>query len=152
MATGRRRALAPVDGGLSLHSEALGLEVRLDEDGRLRFHDPESGEDLPAHEKMRERVEQEIAARRAAEARLDETETRLGETEARLRETRARLDEGTAAHREARARLEEAGAERDARIARIGGSTRPGPVAVATTALACRGDRTRREARLGRGR
>ena len=110
-------SLAPVDGGLS--SEALGLEVRLDEDGRLRFHDPESGEDLPAHEKMRERVEQEIAARRAAEARLDETETRLGETEARLRETRARLGEGTAAHREARARLEEAVAERDARIAEL---------------------------------
>ena len=91
-------SVALVGGGLSLHSEALGLEVRLDEDGRLRFHDPESGEDLPAHEEMRERVEQEIAARRAAEARLEEE---------------------AAAHRAARARLEEAVAERDARIAEL---------------------------------
>ena len=53
-----------------VRSEALGLEVRHDADGRLWFHDPASGEDLPAHEEMRERVEEEIAARRAAEARL----------------------------------------------------------------------------------
>ena len=91
-------SVALVNGGLSLHSEALGLEVRHDEDGRLRFHDPESGEDLPAHEEMRERVEQEIGARRAAEARLHETEAQLRET---------------------RARLEEAVAERDARIAEL---------------------------------
>ena len=90
--------VALVHRGLSLHSEALGLEVRHDEDGRLRFHDPESGEDLPAHEEMRERVEQEIAARRAAEARLDEE---------------------AAAHRATRARFEEAVAERDARIAEL---------------------------------
>ena len=91
-------SLALVHGGLSLRSEALGLDVRQDEDGRLRFHDPESGEDLPAHEEMRERVEQEVAARRSAEARLDEE---------------------AAAHRAARARLEEAVAERDARIAEL---------------------------------
>ena len=91
-------SLALVHGGLSLHSEALGLDVRQDEDGGLRFHDPESGEDLPAHEEMRERVEQEVAARRSAEARLDEE---------------------AAAHRAARARLEEAVAERDARIAEL---------------------------------
>ena len=103
-------SLALVHGGLSLHSEALGLDVRQDEDGGLRFHDPESGEDLPAHEEMRERVEQEVAARRSAEARLDETK-------ARLRKTRARLGEEAAGHQAARARLEEAVAERDARIA-----------------------------------
>ena len=91
-------SLALVHGGLSLRSEALGLDVRQDEDGRLRFHDPESGEDLPAHEEMRERVEQEVAARRSAEARLDETEARLRET---------------------RVRFEEAVAERDARIAEL---------------------------------
>ena len=91
-------SLALVHGGLSLHSEALGLDVRQDEDGGLRFHDPESGEDLPAHEEMRERVEQEVAARRSVEARLDETEARIRET---------------------RVRLEEAVAERDARIAEL---------------------------------
>ena len=98
-------SLAPIDGGLRLHSDALGLVVRHDEHGRLRFRDPETGEDLLAHEEMRERVEQEIAARRAAEARLDETE--------------ARLDEEAAAHRAARAGLEETVAERDARIAEL---------------------------------
>ena len=87
-----------VNGGLSLNSEALGLEVRQDEDGRLRFRDPQTGEDLPAHQEMRERVEQENAARRAAEARLEDTEAKLRET---------------------RARLEEAVAERDARIAEL---------------------------------
>ena len=105
-------SVALVGGGLSLHSEALGLEVRLDEDRSLRLHDPETGEDLPAHEEMRERVEQEIAARRAAEARLDETE-------ARLRETRVRFDEETAGHRATRARLEEEIAARDARVAEL---------------------------------
>ena len=119
-------SVALVGGGLSLHSEALGLEVRLDEDRSLRLHDPETGEDLPAHEEMRERVEQEIAARRAAEARLDETEARLretrvrfDETEARLRETRVRFDEETAGHRATRARLEEDIAARDARVAEL---------------------------------
>ena len=98
-------SVALVGGGLSLHSEALGLEVRLDEDRSLRLHDPETGEDLPAHEEMRERVEQEIAARRAAEARL--------------RETRVRFDEETAGHRATRARLEEEIAARDARVAEL---------------------------------
>ena len=76
----------------------LGLEVRLDEDSRLRFHDPVNGKDLLAHE-------EEAAARRATEARLGETEARLGE-------------EG-AAHRATRARLEEEIAARDARIAEL---------------------------------
>lgn len=106
------RSVAPVNGGLSLHSEALGLEVRHHADGRLRFHDPASGEDLPAHEEMRERVEQEIAARRAAEARL-------GEEAAAHRATEARLEGEAAAHRTTRARLEEEIAARDARIAEL---------------------------------
>ena len=98
---GEYRALpsvAMVGGGLGLHSEALGLDVRHDARGRLRFHDPDSGEDLPAHEEMRDRVEQEIDARRAAEARLE------GEA---------------AAHRTTRVRLEEEITARDARIAEL---------------------------------
>ena len=86
--------------------------MRQDEDGRLRFRDPETGEDLPAHEEMRERVEQENAARRAAEARLEDTEVRLDVTEARLRETRARLQEAIA-KRDARI------AELEARLGRV---------------------------------
>ena len=92
------RSVAAIGGGLGLHSETLGLDVRYDAAGRLRFHDPTSGEDLPAHEEMREQVEQEIAARHAAESRLGEE---------------------AAAHRATRARLEEEIAARDARIAAL---------------------------------
>ena len=67
--------VALVHRGLSLHSEALGLDVRLDEEGRLRFHDPETGEDLPAHAEetaahrvTKARLEEEAAAHRATEA------------------------------------------------------------------------------------
>ena len=119
---GEYRALpsvAMVGGGLGLHSEVLGLEVRHDADGRLRFHDPESAEDLPAHEEMRERVEQEIAARRDAEARLRKSEARLGEEAAARRIAEARLREEAAARRATEARLEEEVAARDARIAEL---------------------------------
>ncbi|MCE2476153.1 MAG: Uma2 family endonuclease [Alphaproteobacteria bacterium] len=92
------QGVALAGGGLGVHSEALGLDVRHDEDGRLRFHDPASGEDLPAHEEMREQVEQEIGARRAAEARLGEE---------------------VAAHRATRGRLEEEIAARDTHIAEL---------------------------------
>ena len=109
--------VALVDGGLSLRSEALGLDVRHDDDGRLRIHDPVSGEDLLAHEEMRVRVEQEIAARRAAEARLDEEAAARRATEVRLGETEVRLGEEAAAHRATKVRLEEEIATRDARIA-----------------------------------
>ena len=99
--------VALVHRGLSLHSEALGLDVRHDEDGRLRFHDPESGEDLPAHEEMRERVEREVAVRQAAEARLDEEA-------AAHRATKARLEEEAAARRTTEARI----ADLEARLGR----------------------------------
>ena len=105
-------SVASVGGGLGLHSEALGLDVRHDAEGRLRFHDPESGEDLPAHEEMRERVEEEIAARRVAEARL-------GEEAAARRAAETRLEGEAAAHRTTRARFEEEVAARDARIAEL---------------------------------
>ena len=104
--------VALAGGGLGVRSEALGLEVRYDAAGRLRFHDPASGEDLPAHEEMREQVEQEIATRRAAEARL-------GKEAAAHRATEVRLGEEVAAHRATRDRLEEEIAARDTRIAEL---------------------------------
>ena len=101
-------SLAPIDGGLRLHSDALGLDVRLDEEGRLRFHDPETGEDLLAHAEetaahrvTKARLEEEAAARRAAETRLEkEAETRKAEAETD-RATKARLEKEIAV-REAR--------------------------------------------------
>jgi Uma2 family endonuclease len=84
------RATAPVPGGFSLHSEVLGLDLRLEE-GVLRFHDPRTGNKLISHqeaEQARLKAEQarleaeanaarELALRQAAEARLAELEARL---------------------------------------------------------------------------
>ena len=78
------------DGTLALASEVLGLELRLTERG-LRFHDPETGRDLPnlaetdaAEERERQgrqeaetRLAQEAVARQAAEARVAELEALL---------------------------------------------------------------------------
>ena len=78
------------DGTLALPSEVLGLEVRLTQRG-LRFHDPQTGRDLPTlaetdavverEQRLREeaetRLEQEAAARQRAEARVAELEERL---------------------------------------------------------------------------
>ena len=105
-------SVAMVGGGLSLHSEALGLDVRLDAEGNLRFHDPETGEDLPAHAEetaahrvTKARLEEEAAARRAAETRLEkEAETRKAEAET---------------HRATKARLEKEITAREARIAEL---------------------------------
>ena len=96
-------SVAMVGGGVSLHSEVLGLDVRLDEEGRLRFHDPETGEDLPAHartggaeiaaagrrrfgstrkprpiERPGPALEEAVAARRTTDARIAEFKARLG--------------------------------------------------------------------------
>ena len=62
------------DGTLSLRSEVLGLELRL-AGRRLRFHDPQSGEDLPDLAETEDR-------RREAEARAEAAEARLAKLEA----------------------------------------------------------------------
>lgn len=92
-------SVAMVDGGLLLHSEALGLDVRLEAGEELRFHDPATGQDLlnyqevqlrygeeqgrmrkerAAHRATKDHLDREIEARRAVEARLAELEARLG--------------------------------------------------------------------------
>ena len=108
-----------VDGGVSLHSEALGLDVRLDAEGELRLHDPATGKDLPAHAEetaahrvTKARLEEEAAARRVTEVRLEK------ETAAR-RATEAHLEKEAAAHRATKARLEEEAAARRTTEARI---------------------------------
>ena len=62
-----------VDGGLLLHSEALGLDVRLEAGEVLRFHDPATGQDLLSYE------ESQLAYRKAL-TRVAELEARLGQS------------------------------------------------------------------------
>ena len=87
------------DGTLALASEVLGLEVRLTRRG-LRFHDPQTGRDLPnlaetdavveREQRLREeaetRLEQEAAARRQEAAARQRAEARVAELEERLRQ------------------------------------------------------------------
>ena len=77
-------------GKLVVHSEVLGLDVRLEND-QLRFYDPVTGQKLlsyqeveqarqqaeQAHQEAEERLRQETAARLALEARLAELEAQL---------------------------------------------------------------------------
>ena len=108
------------DGTLALRSEVLGLELRL-AGRRLRFHDPQTGEDLPdlaeteerlleAEDQRREaaaRVEQEAAARQAAETRIQqEVAARRQEASAR-QAAENRIQQEVAARQAAEARLAE---------------------------------------------
>lgn len=104
LVAGSYQAMPPTtlpDGTLVLHSDVLGLDLRL-EDGTLRFYDPVTGQRLLSHaeiaqarreaEQARQTAEQarceaeeravrEAAARQAAEARIAELEARLRERE-----------------------------------------------------------------------
>ena len=88
-----------VDGGLLLHSEALGLEVR-EAGEELRFRDPATGRNLLSYQEAPERM-------RAERAVHDEVEARMHEERAAHRATKARLDEVAAARRAAEARIAE---------------------------------------------
>ena len=65
-----------LDGSLTSCSEVLGLDLRA-ADGRLRLHDPATGQDLLSSEELEDRLEQEARARRTAEARVAELEARM---------------------------------------------------------------------------
>ena len=78
-------AAESMDGTLTLRSETLGLDLRV-KGTHMRFHDPATGQDLPtyrevhaAREAAAAQAEQEVAARRAAEARVAELEALLRE-------------------------------------------------------------------------
>jgi Uma2 family endonuclease len=72
-------------GGSGLHSDVLGLDLRLEE-GVLRFYNPRTGDKLRSHQEAEEarleaeaNVMRETVLRQAAEARLAELEARLRE-------------------------------------------------------------------------
>lgn len=86
----RLPAVETLDRALVMTSEVLGLELRAKAGGKLRFGDPETGEDLLSHGETHAalraaelRAEREGAALRAT---LRAAEARIAELEARLRE------------------------------------------------------------------
>ncbi len=64
------------DGRVWSHSDALNLDLWW-EDGHLRFWDPVSGRWLLSHEEEKQRADQEMSGRLAAEARVLELEAEL---------------------------------------------------------------------------
>ena len=74
----RLTAVESIDRTLTLHSEALGLELRAKGE-EVRFHDPATGETLLSYAEEHAARREEAAARRAAEARIAELEARLSE-------------------------------------------------------------------------
>lgn len=72
------------EGTLVASSDVLGLELRLYPEGRFRFHDPASGQDLlsldEAEERLRQtqdRLQESEAVRNSLEARVQQLERRL---------------------------------------------------------------------------
>ena len=119
------------DGTLALWSEVLGLELRLQvAERRLRFHDPQTGKDLPdlketddQRQEAEDGREQEAAARRAAE-------TRAQQEAAARREAETRVREEAAARQAAEVRVREEETARhaaEARIAELEALLRRGP-------------------------
>jgi Uma2 family endonuclease len=78
------------DDTVILHSEVLGLELRLDH-GVLRFFDPTSGRYLLSYQEAEQARQAAEQARQAAEARARQEATARAAAEARLAELEARL-------------------------------------------------------------
>ena len=85
------------DGTLALASEVLGLGLRLTERG-LRFHDPETGRELP------DLAETDAAVEQAEQARQRELQSRQRAEQAQQRELQSRQDAERRLAREAAAR------------------------------------------------
>lgn len=79
---GRYRPMPAI--GAALHSEVLGLDLRLDA-GRLRFVDPATGRKLLTYREMDQARRQAEQARRETEQRAEEAERRARRLAERLR-------------------------------------------------------------------
>ena len=102
----RQLAVTSPDGALTLHSETLGLELRA-KNGEMRFRDPATGrillsyqEEAAARRTAESRVEREVDARRTAESRVER------EAAAR-REAESHAEQESVARRAAEARVTE---------------------------------------------
>jgi Uma2 family endonuclease len=95
LVAGSYQALLPTtlpDGTLVLHSEVLGLDVRLEE-GTLRFYDPGTGQKLLSHAEIEQALRAAEQARREAEERAGRAEAARQAAEARIAKLEARLHE-----------------------------------------------------------
>jgi Uma2 family endonuclease len=95
LVTGSYQALLPTtlpDGTLILHSDVLGLDLRLEE-GTLRFYDPVTAQKLLSHAEIEQALRAAEQARRAAEERAGREEAARQAAEARIAALEARLRE-----------------------------------------------------------
>ena len=95
LVTGSYQALLPTtlpDGTLILHSNVLGLDLRLEE-GTLRFYDPVTAQKLLSHAEIEQALRAAEQARRAAEERAGREEAARQAAEARIAALEARLRE-----------------------------------------------------------
>ena len=81
------------DGGLTLSSAMLGLELRAKRGGELRFHDPVTGEDLLSHREEHVRARQERARADQESARADQERARAHREGTARRAAEARIAE-----------------------------------------------------------
>ena len=79
-------------GTLVLHSDVLGLDVRLEE-GTLRFYDPVTAQKLLSHAEIEQALRAAEQARREAEEHAGREEAARQAAEARIAELEARLRE-----------------------------------------------------------
>jgi Uma2 family endonuclease len=95
LVAGSYQALLPTtlpDGTLVLHSEVLGLDVRLEE-GTLRFYDPGTGQKLLSHAEIGQALRAAEQAHQGAEQARHEAEERAGRAEAARQAAEARIAE-----------------------------------------------------------
>ena len=114
----RQRLVKSLDGRRSLYSETLGLDLWA-EDGKMRFHDPETGLDLLSYDEEHDRAEREAAARRSAEGRAEREAAARQQEAAARRNAEARAGREAAARRNAEVRAEREAAARRAAEARV---------------------------------
>ena len=94
----------PLPGTSVYASGVLGLEMRV-EDGNLRIHDPEKGEDLRSLREAEQRIADEAAARKAAEERATHAKQRTADEAAARERAEQRAAEEAAARKAAEAEV-----------------------------------------------
>ena len=114
-----------VNGKRMIHSEVLGLDVRVDGE-LLRFHDPATGQDIQHRGEIEAEKElalaqtrEETTQRKTAEARTEREAASRSAAEARAERESARAAQEAALRKTAEARAEQEAAGRSAAEARI---------------------------------